>query len=147
MPAAIFATSKDREAHDDVLASAIAAGLSSRSALDWEQLLTAENVGCVKVFEISDPEGTSGMAGMVEFTYTDPVLRQTGLVAEVDHPVFGRILRHGIPAAFSETPGRVAPGCALGQHTERILAELGCRDDEVAALVEEGSVFVRSATT
>jgi crotonobetainyl-CoA:carnitine CoA-transferase CaiB-like acyl-CoA transferase len=71
------------------------------------------------------------------------VLRETGLVVEVEHPLFGSILRAGPPVGLSETPGRVAPGCLVGQHTESILAELGYAPERIEELRATGTVFGR----
>ena len=97
----------------------------------------------MKVFETTDPEGVSGMCGLAEFTYTDTVMRGAGEVVEVDHPLFGRVVRDGLPVRFSETPGRIAAGPVVGQHTEAILAELGYGPDEIAKLEANEVVFSR----
>jgi crotonobetainyl-CoA:carnitine CoA-transferase CaiB-like acyl-CoA transferase len=78
-----------------------------------------------------------------EFTCTDPVLRETGLVVEVDSPIFGPIVRAAPPVAFSETPGRAAPGCMVAQHTRAILTEIGYDVDQIDALVAASVVSVR----
>jgi formyl-CoA transferase len=69
------------------------------------------------------------------------VLLKTGLTVEVDHPVFGPIVRHGLPVALSETPGRIAPSCLRGEHTDGILAELGYTAAEIDALKGARAVF------
>jgi len=69
------------------------------------------------------------------------VLRETGLVVEIEHPVFEKVLRHGLTVAFSETPGRLAPCCLCGEQTEKILGELGYSSDEIAKLKADAVVF------
>ena len=81
-------------------------------------------------------------ASYSEFTCTNPVLRQTGMVIEIDHPVFGQILRAGPALTFSETPSRVAPSCLNGQHTQAILRELGYDDDAIAKLKADAIITV-----
>jgi crotonobetainyl-CoA:carnitine CoA-transferase CaiB-like acyl-CoA transferase len=63
------------------------------------------------------------------------------LVVEVEHPRFGTVLRAAPPVSFSETPGRVAPSCLLGEHTEAILAELGYSPEQIADLETRKVVF------
>jgi crotonobetainyl-CoA:carnitine CoA-transferase CaiB-like acyl-CoA transferase len=126
-----FATPHVRANHDDALAALLKDTLATRDAGDWEQFLTLKGIACVQAFE----------AGHSEFTCTDPVMRETGLVVEVDHPLFGPILRHGLPATFSETPGRVAPGSLIGQHTDHILAELGYTEERIAKLRQDRIAF------
>ncbi len=94
-------------------------------------------MACVEAFDASHSE----------FTCTDPVLRETGLVVEVEHPRFGPVLRAGPPVALSETPGRVAPGCLIGQHTEAILTELGYAPDRIQELEALRTVFGPAAPT
>jgi crotonobetainyl-CoA:carnitine CoA-transferase CaiB-like acyl-CoA transferase len=116
---------------DDALVAALGEIFASRKAEEWEELLVTAGVACVAAFGASHSE----------FTCTDPVLRETGLVVEVEHPRFGSILRAAPPVVLSETPGRVAPSCLLGEHTESILAELGYAPAEIDELVERRVVF------
>jgi crotonobetainyl-CoA:carnitine CoA-transferase CaiB-like acyl-CoA transferase len=126
-----FATTADRAANDEALATALEQVFATRKADEWEELLVPQGVAGVAAY----PGTTS------EFTATDPVLRETGLVAEVDHPSFGRIIRHGLPVRFSETPGRLAAGCLLGQHTRAIMEELGYDPGRIAELEEKQAVL------
>jgi crotonobetainyl-CoA:carnitine CoA-transferase CaiB-like acyl-CoA transferase len=117
-----------RSTHDHLLVEILTDLFVTKDANSWETQLTAQGVGCVRVFE--------GSAS--EFSCNDPVLRDTGHVVEVDEPVFGPMLRHGLPITFSETPGRVAPGCWTGQHTQAVLSELGYTSEEIAKLDADG---------
>jgi crotonobetainyl-CoA:carnitine CoA-transferase CaiB-like acyl-CoA transferase len=107
--------------------------LRDTKAAEIEELLTAAGVGVAAV-----PPVELGHAGLIA---TDPVMLETGLAAEIDHPVFGRIRRHGVPSVLSDTPGRIAAGCSRGEHTLAIVAELGYSGDEVDHLVAAGVVF------
>ena len=126
-----FATAQDRRINDSALVAALAGLLAKQPAADLEATLSATSVGCA----VASLEGNSA------FTSTDPVLLETGLTVEVDHPLFGRIRRHGLPVAFSETPGRIGPSCLLGQHTEEILAALGYSPTSIEDLKQQGAVW------
>lgn len=128
-----FATESARRAHDAELAAVLTEAFSHASAEAWEERLSSHGVGCAAVYEGSPSE----------FTLS---LREAGAVAEVVHPLFGKVLRHGPPASFSRTPPRVAPGCLAGQHTEPILAELGYDESEIARLTRDRVVFTRRST-
>ncbi|WP_322767240.1 CoA transferase [Frankia sp. Cr1] len=119
-----FATVESRVSNDDDLTSILEDVLLTDTAQAWEDLFVPEGLACVTVFE-------GGLSG---FTCTDETMLATGLVAEVDHPLFGRIRVHGLPAALSETPGRIGRSCVLGEQTEALLTELGYDADAIAAL-------------
>jgi crotonobetainyl-CoA:carnitine CoA-transferase CaiB-like acyl-CoA transferase len=129
-----FTTPADRLANDDALTTALTARLAAESADALETRLTAAGVCCVRAYD-----GNHSM-----FTINDPVMRETGLTAEVEHPRFGHIVRHGLLAKLSDTPGRLAAGCLNGQHTEAILAELGYSSERIQQLLADGVAFTAS---
>jgi crotonobetainyl-CoA:carnitine CoA-transferase CaiB-like acyl-CoA transferase len=126
-----FATSDARAEHDDDLAALLAARFLDEPARDWEKRLSACDVGCVEAF----------MGGQPAFTSTDVALRETGLTVEVDHPMFGPMVRAAPPIVFSETSGRIAPPCVRGQHNTAILHELGYDDESITAFEKDGVVI------
>ena len=80
------------------------------------------------------------LVGQPVFTSFDPVLRETGLTATIEHPLYGEIVRAAPPIAFSETPGRTAPPCARGQHNASLLTELGYSEADIVKFEELGVV-------
>ena len=109
---------------DARIAAVLAAAFADRKADEVEADLTEAGVGCASVF----PDGHPA------FIATDEAIFDTGLAAEIQHPLFGTIRRHGLPAMLSETPGRIAPGSLRGQHTIPILTELGYTPEQIAGL-------------
>jgi crotonobetainyl-CoA:carnitine CoA-transferase CaiB-like acyl-CoA transferase len=71
---------------------------------------------------------------------------ETGLVVEVEHPYFGTIRRHGLPAVFSETPGRAAAGPVIGQHTTELLTELGYTTQQIDQLESNNLIRIAERT-
>ncbi len=126
-----YATAVARAANDDTLTAALATRLKDKSAAEWEAALTAADVGCVE----------ANMQGQAAFTSFNPVLRQTGLTVEIEHPMFGSIVRAAPPVSFSETPGRVAPPCMRGQHNHKVLVRIGYSDNDIAKLEANGVIF------
>ena len=62
------------------------------------------------------------------------------MVVELDQPGAGPVRQVGVPIKLSRTPGEVsAPGPALGEHTDKVLATLGYSQDEIDALKESGA--------
>jgi crotonobetainyl-CoA:carnitine CoA-transferase CaiB-like acyl-CoA transferase len=125
-----FSTAVQRTEYDDELATELAAIFATRHARDWESLLTEAGVGCVEVRN----------DGQAQMTCTDPVLRETGLVEEITHPLFGSLLRYGPPARLSASSTVAGSGCTFAQNTESILTELGYTSIEIEALAEKGAV-------
>jgi formyl-CoA transferase len=71
--------------------------------------------------------------------FADPQVRARGMIVDVDHPTLGPLRALGSPLKMSETPPRVdrrAP--LLGEHTREVLREVGCSDEEIAAVIAEG---------
>ncbi len=67
--------------------------------------------------------------------FADPHVQARGMIAEVEHPQFGKVRQVGVAPKFSETPGAVrstAPG--RGQHTDDLLREAGYSDAEIAEM-------------
>ncbi|WP_255725160.1 CaiB/BaiF CoA-transferase family protein [Frankia sp. Cj3] len=121
-----FATVDSRLDNDEELASILADVFTADTAQAWEDLLVPAGLACVTVFE----------GGVSAFTCTDETMVETGLVVEVDHPLFGRIRVHGLPVALSETPGRISRSCLLGEQTEALLTEFGYDAEAIAALTD-----------
>ncbi len=126
-----FLTCERRRVNDAEVVAVLSDIFRTRSAEDWEAALAPKGIACVAASSV----------GSSEFHCTDPVMRETEMVIEVDHPILGRILRHGIPVRFSDTPGTAEPGPRVGQHTDQILSELGYTPAQIAAFHAARVVF------
>jgi crotonobetainyl-CoA:carnitine CoA-transferase CaiB-like acyl-CoA transferase len=126
-----YATPASRIEHAEALGKTLTELFAGKSAADWEAQLAPKGVGCVEVYE----------GGQSSFTCTDPWLRESGLVVEVDHPTFGPILRHGPLVQLSRTPARIAPSGLRGDHNDVILAGIGYSPDDIAGLVRDKVIF------
>lgn len=127
-----FATAEGRSADDGDLAKELERIFRAAPADEWEERLGGAGVPCVRAdLSLLAPAlgGGSGVPG------GDAVLLEEGLRVEVSHPAAGPYLRHGIGPRLSRTPGVARPGCALGEHTRSLLAELGYGAAEVEALL------------
>ncbi len=110
-----FKDRKGRVANRKALVALLEEVLVRESTRHWTDLLNqaAIPVGPVKTYDE---------------VYEDPQVKAREMVAEIDHPVAGRMRTLGIPVKLSATPGKLRrPAPRLGEHTEEILAELAAR--------------------
>jgi crotonobetainyl-CoA:carnitine CoA-transferase CaiB-like acyl-CoA transferase len=71
--------------------------------------------------------------------FTQPDVVAAGLVADYEHPTYGRFRQFGHLVNLSETPGRIGgPPPLLGQHSREVLAELGYSPEETEKLRDRG---------
>jgi crotonobetainyl-CoA:carnitine CoA-transferase CaiB-like acyl-CoA transferase len=125
-----FRTAAGRREHDGALVNALAGVFRRRTAAEWEERLVPAGVACVEV-----APGPVARAAM-----SDPIAREAGFLAEVEHPTFGRHRRLAPLVELSLTPGEARPAPTLGMHTESVLREVGYGAAEIEALGERGVV-------
>jgi crotonobetainyl-CoA:carnitine CoA-transferase CaiB-like acyl-CoA transferase len=109
----------------------------ARTADEWETVLTAADVGCVR----------ADVSGHRRFLHEDPHSQAIGFMVPTAHRLFessapgGKYWRHGPEAEFSVTPcPQGLPYAAIGEHTRAILAELGYSPDEILEMRQAGTV-------
>jgi crotonobetainyl-CoA:carnitine CoA-transferase CaiB-like acyl-CoA transferase len=123
-----FADNPSRVKHRDALVPQLEARIATLPKAEVVRKLREANVPVGPINDLRE-------------VFADPVVRHLGLIAEVDHPVAGRVRAPGIPVRLSGTPAsvrRYAP--LLGEHTDEVLAELGYSPDEVAKLRTDGAI-------
>ena len=121
-----FATADARRAHDEELIAEISKVFTTRTAAEWEALLTKADVACV--------QADAAVEGA--FYAEDPHAQDNEMVVEVEHAMLGPYLRFGGIVHFSLTPGLYRTSILPGQHTRPILRELGYTDAQVEDLRE-----------
>jgi crotonobetainyl-CoA:carnitine CoA-transferase CaiB-like acyl-CoA transferase len=122
-----FATNGDRVRHRDALRPLLARRLRVDTSAAWLARLGSAEIPC-------------GPINDVLAAFEQPQAQARAMDVTVDHPLLGPIRQAGIPFKLSLTPGSIrrAPP-RLGEHSDEILAELGYRARDVAALRETGS--------
>jgi crotonobetainyl-CoA:carnitine CoA-transferase CaiB-like acyl-CoA transferase len=132
-----FCTASERYNHRHELGEVLEAVFKSRTADEWEALLTGVDVGCVRA---------DGM-GHRRFLHEDPHTQAVKFMVPTGHPFFsssapeGRYWRHAPVVSFSLTPCEEGRGfVVLGEHTQEIMGQLGYSDAEISRLKEAGVI-------
>ena len=125
-----YDTMENRFRHGEALASTLGQRFLCESTLEWSRRLES----CGVPFEIPIMDGE-------DMALMNPEYLECGLVAEYEHPHWGRVRAPGIGVGLSMTPGiNQGPPPLLGQHTKEVLAELGYSGRESEALRRDGVV-------
>ncbi len=121
-----FASNRTRMENRAELAEALAPYFKLQTTQHWMEALEAAGVPAGPVLAINE-------------MHADPQTIARDMVAEVDHPVAGKVRTIGAPVKFHGTPAGVKrPAPLLGQHTEEVLAEAGLSADEIRTVIDGG---------
>ena len=118
----------DRKAREKELAELLEFTLSQKPTDYWLELL--EQAGVV-----------AGPIYNMEQVYQDPQVLARNMVVDLEDTDLGKLRHIGIPVKLSETPGSIrnrAPG--LGEHSREVLSEAGYSGEEIAILIDRGTV-------
>jgi crotonobetainyl-CoA:carnitine CoA-transferase CaiB-like acyl-CoA transferase len=119
-------TDSDVRARLTTLMEEVEALFETRPTAEWLKLLDAAGV-------------PSGPVRFVQELFDDPQVLANGFVAELEHPLAGRLRMVGPTLKMSETPAEVrASSPPLGADTDAILAGLGYSTAEVDELRARG---------
>ncbi|CAN5702844.1 CoA transferase [soil metagenome] len=109
-----FATKELRRAHDAELVELIGGVFAKRPGAEWETELVGQDVGCV----VAATEN-------LEWTMQNDEFFEAGYCVEAVSPIFDEHRRLAPITRFSRSQTKADAGCTLGQHTVRILTEIG----------------------
>ena len=123
-----YATPKARLANRAELNAKIHELTRQRTAADLTEALLAAEIPCGPIYDIDE-------------VFADPQVEHLGIVGEVEHPTRGlqRLLGQAFNLSGAEPVYHAATPDA-GQHSDRVLEELGYGPDEIAALRTRGVV-------
>jgi crotonobetainyl-CoA:carnitine CoA-transferase CaiB-like acyl-CoA transferase len=123
-----FSDNARRVAHRDELTEAIEAVLDARPSRFWLGVLDAAGVPATEVNDIGEVLGNAQVAAL-------------GSIERLPHPRAGDCAVLAPPLRFDRAPlsyRTAAP--LLGADTAAVLSDLGVPDEEIAALVRDGTV-------
>jgi crotonobetainyl-CoA:carnitine CoA-transferase CaiB-like acyl-CoA transferase len=118
-----FNSVQARSKNIDAAYATLTEGMKQRTTEEWLAELRPADIPC-------------GKANSLDDLFTDPYLMETGYFEAYEHPVEGDVVIPAIPARFSKSPPnvhRLWP--MLGEHTREILAEAGCSEAEIEAIM------------
>jgi crotonobetainyl-CoA:carnitine CoA-transferase CaiB-like acyl-CoA transferase len=118
-----FATIAARSDNVDALYGVLTEGMRERTTAEWLEILAALDIPC-------------GPANTLPDLLDDAYLKETAFFQSMRHPLDGDVTITAFPARFSASPPsvrRLWP--ALGEHTEEVLREIGCSDEDIREIV------------
>jgi crotonobetainyl-CoA:carnitine CoA-transferase CaiB-like acyl-CoA transferase len=118
-----FADADSRARHDEELIAALTAVFATKTKLEWEHELSAQDVGCVEVVEANS-----------ELVLQTDQYFEAGYSVQAHSPIFEEHRRLAPLCRFSRSRTRADAGCTIGQHTDAVLREIGLDEAAIADL-------------
>jgi crotonobetainyl-CoA:carnitine CoA-transferase CaiB-like acyl-CoA transferase len=118
-----FADAECRAEHDGELIAALTPVFATKTKLEWEHELSAQDVGCVEVVEVNSEL----------VLQTDPYF-EAGYAVAAYSPIFEEHRRLAPLCRFSRSRTKADAGCTIGQHTDAVLREIGLDETGIADL-------------
>ncbi len=120
-----FADFERRRANRDELLGILSERFASRTTADWLEALR----GAVPVAPVRSLEEALDAVELAE----------RGMLAEYEHPAFGRVRSVGVPLQFGGFEPEYRPGPAIGGDGADVLREAGLDDATIEALRDRGA--------
>ncbi|HYJ17389.1 MAG TPA: CoA transferase [Candidatus Limnocylindria bacterium] len=121
-----FKTRDGRRQNYQALEQTLAPAFKTKTRGDWLKILDAHDVPAAPLYDVAE-------------VLDDPQVKHLGLIEEVEHPKAGKLKFVGGPVRFDDlAKDKAQPPPLVGEHSERILRELGHNDAAIQQLVTQG---------
>jgi len=121
-----FKTRDARRQNYQALEQTLAPTFQTKTRGEWLKILEAHDVPAAPLYDVAE-------------VLDDPQVKHLGLIEEVEHPQAGKLKFVGGPVRFdSLAKDKTEPPPLVGEHSERILRELGHNDTAIKDLVTQG---------
>jgi crotonobetainyl-CoA:carnitine CoA-transferase CaiB-like acyl-CoA transferase len=123
-----FESDEARTRHREEVDLLLDEAFSKKTRAEWQQKFKDARMRC-------DPCLT------LEEVCAHPQVAANEIIYTTNHPIRGEIKMLGVPVKLSETPGcPQGTSPLLGQHSEKILLDLGYTSKDISSLEEEGVI-------
>jgi crotonobetainyl-CoA:carnitine CoA-transferase CaiB-like acyl-CoA transferase len=117
-----YAKGASRTRHRPQIKALLAPIFAARTSADWLAALEAEGVPAGPIYRVDE-------------VFADPQVKHLGIAAAVTDSERGDVRVVGQAITLSRTPASVVSSVPeQGEHTQEILREIGCTDNEIAQL-------------
>ena len=121
-----FATNEVRMAELDSLVRKLSRVFKTESVEYWIELLDGAGLPVGRVLTIAE-------------AFDDPQARHNEMLVEFEHPVAGHVQTTGSPIRIDSEQARAgSTPPVLGEHTRRVLHEMGVDDQTIETMIREG---------
>jgi crotonobetainyl-CoA:carnitine CoA-transferase CaiB-like acyl-CoA transferase len=121
-----FKTREARRQNYEALEQALAPTFQTKSRSEWLQCLEASDVPAVPLYNVAE-------------VLVDPQVKHLGLTETLEHPKAGKLEFVGGPVHYENFPSKNSNAPPLlGEHSGKILTELGLRDEAIGDLKSRG---------
>jgi crotonobetainyl-CoA:carnitine CoA-transferase CaiB-like acyl-CoA transferase len=121
-----FKTRQARRQNYQALEQALAGTFQTKSRSEWLQCLEAGDVPAVPLYNVAE-------------VLEDPQVKHLGLTEKLEHPKAGKLEFVGGPVRYETFPSEKSnPPPVLGEHSVKVLSELGFRDEAISDLESRG---------
>jgi formyl-CoA transferase len=120
-----FRTGRDQQRNWHIVQEILAPVFRTKTRQEWFDILVKADVPVAPIYRLDE-------------ALADPQVKHLDMIKTAMHPEKGEVRLMGFPVTLNDTPmGPVTAPDTLGEHTDEILAELGCTAEEIAQMRAE----------